>query len=71
MGAQKFDFSSRMEPKEERSLPNGQFTQAAIALAHCGWGHEQRSFIKVSSAASEHAWLQYFSPSETGQVHCG
>src|SRR6185437_635479 len=42
-----------------------------MALAHCGCGQEQRSFPLVNSAASEHAWLQYFSPSSTGHVHFG
>lgn len=44
---------------------------AAIALAHCGCGQAQRSLVRPDSAASEQAWLQYFSPAETEQVHPG
>jgi len=48
-----------------------QFFYAAIALEHCGCGQAQRSFRPLPSAASEQAWLQYFSPAETGQVQLG
>ena len=44
---------------------------AAIALEHCGCGQAQRSLRPLPSAASEQAWLQYFSPAETGQVQFG
>jgi len=44
---------------------------AAIALAHCGCGQAQRSLLRPPWAASEQAWLQYFSPAETGQVQLG
>src|SRR5215469_5084872 len=47
------------------------FSHAARALEHCGCGQAQRSFRPLPSAASEQAWLQYFSPADTGQVHCG
>jgi len=47
------------------------FSHAAMALEHCGCGQAQRSFGPLPSAASEHAWLQYFSPADTGQLHCG
>lgn len=42
-----------------------------MALEHCGWGHEQRSLGPAPSAASAQAWLQYFSPEETGQLQFG
>jgi hypothetical protein len=42
-----------------------------MALAHCGCGQAQRSFRPLPSAASEQAWLQYFSPAETGQIQLG
>ncbi len=42
-----------------------------MALAHCGCGQAQRSLGPLPSAASEQAWLQYFSPAETGQVQFG
>jgi len=48
-----------------------QFFYAAIALEHCGCGQAQRSLRPLPSAASEQAWLQYFSPAETGQVQLG
>src|SRR5215469_3500719 len=40
---------------------------AAMALEHCGCGQAQRSLLRLPSAASEQAWLQYFSPAETVQ----
>jgi hypothetical protein len=46
-------------------------SQAAMALEHCWCGHAQRSLRPLPSAASEQAWLQYFSPAETGQVQFG
>jgi len=42
-----------------------------MALEHCGCGQAQRSFRPLPSAASEQAWLQYFSPADTGQVQLG
>lgn len=44
---------------------------AAWAREHCGWGQAQRSLRPLPSAASEQAWLQYFSPAETGQLQLG
>jgi hypothetical protein len=42
-----------------------------MALEHCWCGQAQRSLRPLPSAASEQAWLQYFSPAETGQVQFG
>ena len=53
------------------AIAEGWFSHAARALAHCRCGQAQRSFGPSPSAASEQAWLQYFSPASTGQVHCG
>ena len=47
------------------------FSHAARALEHCGCGQAQRSFRPLPSAASAQAWLQYSSPADTGQLHCG
>jgi len=48
-----------------------QFFYAAMALEHWGCGQAQRSLRPLPSAASEQAWLQYFSPADTGQVQFG
>lgn len=55
----------------ELSIPLAVTRHAAMALAHCGCGQAQRSFRPLPSAASEQAWLQYFSPAETGHVQLG
>jgi len=47
------------------------FSHAAMALEHCGCGQAQWSLGPLPSAASEQAWLQYSSPADTGQLHCG
>jgi len=47
------------------------FSHAAAALEHCGCGQAQRSLCPLPSAAFAQAWLQYFSPADTGQPHCG
>jgi hypothetical protein len=39
-----------------------------MALAHWGCGQAHLSLRPLPSAASEQAWLQYFSPAETPQV---
>jgi len=61
----------KVKPERWMLIAECWFSHAARALEHCRCGQAQRSFGPLPSAASEQAWLQYFSPAETGQVHCG
>lgn len=61
----------KLKPEHRMVTAQRWFSHAARALEHCGCGQAQRSFRPLPSPASAQAWLQYFSPADTGQLHCG
>src|SRR5215472_12145764 len=61
----------KLKPEHRMVTAQRWFSHAARALEHCGCGQAQRSFRPLPSPASAQAWLQNFSPADTGQLHCG